>query len=75
MTRIIKELALYLLCLAAALAVNAYAIATFHTQWSELLTTFPITLAVALAFYLVLAILRAIAHTLRRLTRKRPASA
>ncbi|MGC9224953.1 MAG: hypothetical protein ACP5E2_13585 [Terracidiphilus sp.] len=56
--RIARELWIYAGCVLAALCVNVYAIAAFHTQWKELFTTLHITLSVALVFYGALALLR-----------------
>ncbi len=68
---IARELFFYAACVIAALAVNAYAILRFHTEWKELWTTFPITLAVALVFFVVLAVVRGIVFGCRRLLRLR----
>lgn len=67
MSRIAKEIAIFLFCVVVAFLVNAWSIATYHTQWSELFTTFHITLALALVFYLALAVLRLLLWPLRRL--------
>jgi TRAP-type C4-dicarboxylate transport system permease small subunit len=73
MSRLAKEIALFLLCLAVAFAVNAWSIAAFHTQWSELYTTLPITLAIALILYVALTIVRLLIFILRRLLTRRMA--
>jgi hypothetical protein len=65
--RIARELWMYGGCVFAALCVNVYAIIRFHTQWKELITTLHITLAVALVFYGVLAVLRALAFCCARI--------
>ena len=51
---------IYAGCFVAALAVNVYSIVQFKTEWKELFTTLHITLAVALVFFGVLAVLRGI---------------
>jgi hypothetical protein len=73
MTRLTKEIALFLLCVVAAFAVNAWSISAFHTQWSELYTTLPITLAIALAFYVLLTVLRILVFALRSLLHRETA--
>lgn len=45
-------------CLLLAFAVNVYAIIAFKTPWSELFTSLLWVLALAVAFYLILAGLR-----------------
>jgi hypothetical protein len=67
--RIARELCIYGGCVFAALCVNVYAIIRFNTQWKELITTLHITLAVALVFYGVLAVLRALVLYCRRIFR------
>jgi TRAP-type C4-dicarboxylate transport system permease small subunit len=58
--RILREVLIYAGCFVAALAVNVYSIVQFKTEWKELFTTLHITLAVALVFFGVLAVLRGI---------------
>jgi len=73
MSRIAKEIVLFLFCVVVAFLINAWSIATYHTQWSELFTTFHITLALALVFYVLLALLRIFIFVLRRLLIRNPA--
>ncbi len=56
--RVIRELLIFIGCILAALVVNIYSIVHFKTQWTELFTTLHITLALALFFFAVLALLR-----------------
>ena len=64
--RIKTEGWIFLSCLLLAISVNAFAIVKFHTPWIELLTTWRETFAVALVFYVVFGIPRAIFFALRR---------
>lgn len=71
--RIARELWIYAGCVLAALCVNIYAIIRYNTQWKELITTLHIVLAVALVFYGVLAVLRALFFCCRRIFRRKAA--
>jgi hypothetical protein len=62
-----KEAILFAACLILAMAVNAYAIATFHTPWAELVTELPIVLALALLVYALIAVCRISGFALKRL--------
>ena len=70
-SRIIRESLIFAGCVLAALLVNVYSIIHFDTQWKELITTLPITLAVACVFFVVLALLRGIAFYSRRILRRK----
>ncbi len=70
---ITRELWIYAGCFLAALCVNVYAIAVFHTQWKELFTTLHITLAVAAVFYAALALLRGFIFGVLRAFRRKAA--
>jgi hypothetical protein len=67
-----KETILFATCLALAMAVNACAIAAFHTPWEELVTELPVVLALALLIYAFIAAGRIAGVALRHLitTRK-----
>lgn len=69
--RLVRELLIFAACILAALAVNVYAIFRFNTQWKELFTTLPITLAVAAVFFGVLALLRWIVFCGQRVRRRK----
>lgn len=64
-----REILMLVLSLLLALAINVYAIIAFKTQWSELLTTWHITLLLALALYVLLIVPRICWAVLRRLFR------
>lgn len=64
---IVREIVIYAGCVVAALCVNAYAIVHFNTEWKELFTTLHISLALALVFFAVAAVLRLIVFGCRRL--------
>jgi hypothetical protein len=64
-----REVVALLVCVALALVVNAVAIVAYKTQWSELLTAWHYTLALALALYALFILPRACWAVLRRLLR------
>jgi len=69
--RIAREFKIFLGCFVLALALNAYSIHAYNTQWKELLTTLHITLAVAIILYVLFAILRLIFIGISRLFRRK----
>ncbi len=68
---VIRELRLAAVCLLFALGLNAYAIVRFKTAWSELATTWPVTLGLAAAVYVLLGAGRLLVAAFRRLFRRR----
>lgn len=66
-----KEAILFAACLALAMAVNASAIAAFHTPWTELVTELPVVLALALLVYALIAVCRIAGVALKHLITKR----
>ena len=66
-----RELQIFFVCILVALAVNVYSIVHFKTHWTELFTTFHITLAVAAALFVLLALLRGIAVCGKRILRRK----
>jgi len=71
--RIVRELLIFIGCVFAALGLNAFAIIRFNTEWKELITTFHITLAVALILFVLFALLRAVVFCCLRLFRRKAA--
>lgn len=69
--RIAREIWIFLGCFVLAFAINIYAIHEYNTQWKELWTTLPITLAVAVALYVLFTILRLILGGVSRLFRRK----
>ncbi len=69
--RIAREIQIFLACFVLALALNAYAIHTYNTQWKELLTTLHITIALAIVMYVLLGILRLIFGSVSRLFKRK----
>jgi len=67
---IAREIRIAVACVLLAFGLNAYAILRFKTSWSELLTTLPVTLAVALVVYGLLAFVRALIAGVRCLVRR-----
>ncbi|MGD0520110.1 MAG: hypothetical protein ABSA48_02535 [Terracidiphilus sp.] len=69
--QIIRELQIIAGCILAALVVNVYSIIRFNTEWKELITTLNINLALALVFFVLVAVLRGIVFCCRRVFRKK----
>jgi hypothetical protein len=69
--QILRELLIFSGCFVTALAVNVYSIVHFGTEWKELFTTLHITLAIALIFFGLLALLRGIVAGGRRVLRRK----
>jgi hypothetical protein len=69
--QIIRELLIFAGCILAALLVNVYSIVRFSTQWKELITTLNITLALALIFFALIAVLRGIVFCCSRVLQKK----
>ena len=68
-----REGRLLLACLVVALVVNVVSILVYDTAWVELITTLHYTVALGLALYLVVGLVRLVATGLRRLaSRNRP---
>jgi hypothetical protein len=63
--RIERESLIFIGCFLAALGVNVYAIIRFKTEWKELITTLHITLAIALLFFVLVALLRGLVFCCR----------
>ena len=53
-----REIMVLAICLLLALAINVVAIIAYRTHWIELLTTWRVTLGLALGLYVVAAVLR-----------------
>lgn len=69
--RIIRESLIFGGCILAALVVNVYSIIRFKTEWKELITTLHITLALALTFFVFVALLRGIVLCGRQVLRRK----
>ena len=67
-----RELLAAGICLLLALLVNVAAIVAYDTHWIELLTTFHLTLLLALLLYLVSAVLRLLWAGVRKLMAPAP---
>jgi hypothetical protein len=65
--RIGREFMIFVGCFVIAFAVNVYSIIKFKTAWSELLTTFHITLLLAVVIYVLFGVLRLIICGVSRL--------
>lgn len=70
---IFREAKILALCVLAASVLNACCIFHFHTEWKELYTTLPITLAIALIFFAAVAVARVIAWYGKRVFSKKAA--
>ena len=69
--RIARELLVFAVSFLVALAINAYSIAKYKTQWSELLTTLHITLILAAVIYVLLGLVRFLVCGIARLFRRK----
>lgn len=56
--RLKKEIIIWLICLAAAEAVNIYSIISYKTNWIELITQIHFVAALSILFYLAAALIR-----------------
>ena len=59
-TRLKKELIGFLICIIIAFGLNVYSIFKYDTSWSELYSTFYITLILAVIIYIFAGVLRLI---------------
>ncbi len=55
-----REIIIYLICLLAAILINAYSIITYGTVWSELYTMAGMVVAISIFLYVVQWIIRLI---------------
>lgn len=62
-----KEIVIWLISLAIAIAINVYAIAKYDASWSELLSQIPVVILISVLIYLLLLIFRGIAKTLLKI--------
>ncbi len=62
-----RELWFLLGSIILALLLNVYSIVKFNTEWSELYTTFHITLLFGLVIYLIIGLIRLIVRGVRSL--------
>jgi len=69
--RIARELKIFCGCFVFALGLNVFAIIRYRTEWKELLTTQPITFALALVIFIAFGILRLLVGGLARLFRRK----
>ena len=69
--RMARELRIFFGCFVFALGLNVYSIIKYKTEWTELLTTLHITLALAIVIYLLLGILRLAVCGVARLFRRK----
>ena len=64
-----RELAIFAACVVLAFLVNAYAIATYETTWSEMYTMIGMVLTIGVTFYAVQGLIRLLIRGLLRLVR------
>ncbi|MBO5217629.1 MAG: hypothetical protein J6B41_07800 [Alistipes sp.] len=57
---VIREVAVFGACLIIAIALNAYAIVHYQTEWSELYTEFGFVLTLALILYVARCVVKAL---------------
>ncbi len=66
-SRLRKELIIFIVCFAAAFALNIYSIAKFETDWSEIIGQLHVVLGIALIIYAFVGIIRIIIIGISRL--------
>ena len=71
--RVVRESLIFIGCFLAAIGVNTFAIVRFNTEWKELITTLHFTLAIALIFFVLVALIRGFVFCCRRLLRRKAA--
>lgn len=67
---VVRELVVFAVCLAAAIALNAYAIAHYQTRWSELYTDIGFTVSLALIIYAARCVAKALILVMWKLAKK-----
>lgn len=73
--RIAREFLILITCIVIAFAVNIYAIIKYKTEWKELVTTLHIVIALGVAIYAALVILRLVIAAAARLFRHKAVAA
>jgi len=66
-----RELIVFLVCVAVAVAINMYAIIKFDRGWEELFTQASFTLSIAVFLYVVVGLVRIVIYGFRKLLRKK----
>jgi uncharacterized membrane protein YdjX (TVP38/TMEM64 family) len=61
-----RELSIFAACLVLAFLINAYAIASYGTSWSEMYSMIGMVVAIAVFFYAVQGAIRLLFHTFKR---------
>lgn len=65
--RLKKELYIFLACFVIAFSINAYAVATYKTPWSELFTQIGYVMVITLLLYLLAALVRGVIRAVQLL--------
>jgi len=66
-----KELRILLICFACSFLLNIAAIIIYKTSWAEVITQLGYVFIIALAFYVLIAIIRLIIYLISTLFKKR----
>jgi hypothetical protein len=64
-----RELSIFAGCLVLALLLNAYAIASYGTSWSEMYSMIGMVVSIAVAFYVLQGLIRLVIYGLLHLFR------
>ena len=62
-----REITIWIISLAMAFGLNAYAIIRYNASWNELVTQIPVIILISVLIYLLIFIMRGIVTTLRRI--------
>ncbi|OPZ14934.1 MAG: hypothetical protein BWZ06_00616 [Bacteroidetes bacterium ADurb.BinA261] len=66
-----KELRILLICFACSFLLNIAAIIIYKTSWAEIITQIGYVIIIALALYVLIAIIRLIVYLISRFFKKR----
>ena len=66
-----KELRILLICFACSFLLNIAAIIIYKTSWAEIITQIGYVIIIALALYVLIAIIRLIVYLILRFFKKR----
>lgn len=67
---VVRECVVFGVCLLAAIAMNAYSIVHYQTEWSELYTELGFVATLAVILYAARCVAKALIITIRRLVKK-----
>lgn len=65
-----RELTIFLVCLVLAVLVNAYAIVSYGTSWSEMYSMVGMVAAISIFLYVLQGVVRLLVHGFAKLFRR-----